>query len=241
MDGWSSVTQNGHRGQNRVLYTHDKHLHRRVPCTLWNRDHDRPGSCNGPVLRHAWRVRLLCLHSWRLRRYRWRVWRRLPGHRWHALLICYSTHNTQHDMYAVQPAAWQSFDDRGCDYAANIDHAYRLCSVWIAKYGEDMVIYRLTTGDPIKWVRVTADEVSTMATESVWSPLIIDSWTNNPTTTASPSPPSLGVLVSNPPTIGTIWATVTSMTISPPKTTTAAAISATLASMGTVADAGIPL
>jgi hypothetical protein len=70
-------------------------------------------------------------------------------------------------MYAVQPAAWSNFDEHGCDYAANIDHAYRLCSVWLAKYGEDMVIYRLTTGDPIKWVRVTADEVSTMATQSV--------------------------------------------------------------------------
>ena len=69
-------------------------------------------------------------------------------------------------MYAVQPANWGKFDGHGCDYAANIYHAYRLCSVWLAKYGEDMIIYRLTTGDPIAWVRVTADEVSTMATQA---------------------------------------------------------------------------
>ena len=61
-------------------------------------------------------------------------------------------------MFAVQPVAWGKFDERGADYASSIDHAYRLCSVWLAKYGEDMMIYRLTSGDPIAWVRVYADE-----------------------------------------------------------------------------------
>ena len=28
-------------------------------------------------------------------------------------------------MFAVQPAAWGKFDERGCDYASNMDHAYR--------------------------------------------------------------------------------------------------------------------
>ena len=63
---------------------------------------------------------------------------------------------------AVQPKAWGTFDPHGCDWASNMDHAYRLCSVWLAKYGEEMIIYRLTSGDPIAWVRVTPDNVSSM-------------------------------------------------------------------------------
>jgi hypothetical protein len=43
-----------------------------------------------------------------------------------------------------------------------MDHAYRLCSVWLAQHGEEMMIYRLTSGDPIAWVRVTPDNVSSM-------------------------------------------------------------------------------
>ena len=68
-------------------------------------------------------------------------------------------------MFAVQPVAWGKFDERGADYASNIDHAYRLCSVWLAKYGEDMMIYRITSGDPIAWVRVYADEGVEAVTE----------------------------------------------------------------------------
>ena len=64
---------------------------------------------------------------------------------------------------AVQPKAWGTFDQHGCDWAANMDHAYRLCSVWLAKYGEDMVIWKCPAkGEPMAWVSVTPDNVSSM-------------------------------------------------------------------------------
>ena len=62
-------------------------------------------------------------------------------------------------MFAVQPAAWGKFDERGADYTPTIAGAYRIASVWRAKYlGEDMMIWKMTSGNPIPWVRVYADE-----------------------------------------------------------------------------------
>tara|TARA_B100000085_G_scaffold37349_1_gene30594 strand:- start:405 stop:641 length:237 start_codon:yes stop_codon:yes gene_type:complete len=63
-------------------------------------------------------------------------------------------------MFAVQPAAWSNFDEHGCDYAISISHAYRLCGIWQER-GEaqgDMMVWRLTSGHPIPWVRVYEDE-----------------------------------------------------------------------------------
>tara|TARA_A200000113_G_scaffold143826_1_gene129257 strand:- start:13 stop:246 length:234 start_codon:yes stop_codon:yes gene_type:complete len=63
-------------------------------------------------------------------------------------------------MFAVQPANWSKFDEHGCDYAISISHAYRLCGIW-QEQGEaqgDMMIWRLTSGHPVKWVRVYEDE-----------------------------------------------------------------------------------
>ena len=63
-------------------------------------------------------------------------------------------------MFAVQPANWSKFDEHGCDYAISITHAYRLCGIW-QEQGEaqgDMMIWRLTSGHPVKWVRVYEDE-----------------------------------------------------------------------------------
>jgi len=57
--------------------------------------------------------------------------------------------------FAVQPAAFGSFDEWGCDWATDIDHAYRLA----AALGEDAVIWRCPAkGNPIPWVSVKADE-----------------------------------------------------------------------------------
>lgn len=62
-------------------------------------------------------------------------------------------------MFAVQPVAWGKFDERGADYTPTIAGAYRIASIWRAKYlGEDMMIWKMTSGDPIAWVRVYADE-----------------------------------------------------------------------------------
>ncbi len=61
--------------------------------------------------------------------------------------------------FAVQPNAWGCFDEAGADYAINISHAYELCRQWrLGGEDGDMMIWRLTAGDPIRWVRVYADE-----------------------------------------------------------------------------------
>ena len=66
-------------------------------------------------------------------------------------------------MYAVQPAAWGKFDERGADYSPTINGAYRIASVWLAQYtGEDMVIWKVSGKAPMPWVRVTTDNVSSM-------------------------------------------------------------------------------
>ena len=71
---------------------------------------------------------------------------------------------TRDYSFAVQPKAWGRFDPHGCDWAANMDHAYRLCSVWLAKYDcDDMVIWKVpASGKAMAWMTVTPDNVSTM-------------------------------------------------------------------------------
>ena len=53
--------------------------------------------------------------------------------------------------FAVQPATWSNFDEHGCDWATDINHAYRLAKAW----GEDCIIWRIPNsgGAPMKWVR----------------------------------------------------------------------------------------
>ena len=57
--------------------------------------------------------------------------------------------------FAVQPADWSDFDPIGCDYADNMNAAYRLA----ADLGEDAMIWKLGTVAAMRWVRVTPDEV----------------------------------------------------------------------------------
>jgi hypothetical protein len=47
--------------------------------------------------------------------------------------------------FAVQPSSWSQFDSHGCDWAIDIDHAYRIAKAW----GEDCII----CGEPIAWVK----------------------------------------------------------------------------------------
>lgn len=50
--------------------------------------------------------------------------------------------------FAVQPRAWTNFDERGCEWATDINHAYRLAKLW----GEDATIWRVPhTGDAYRW------------------------------------------------------------------------------------------
>jgi hypothetical protein len=59
-------------------------------------------------------------------------------------------------MFAVQPVSFGTFDEYGADYTPTISGAYRIAK---ARQDEgDLMIFRLTTGQPIPWVRVYADE-----------------------------------------------------------------------------------
>ncbi len=56
--------------------------------------------------------------------------------------------------FAVQPSAWGNFDPHGCDWATDINHAYRLAKAW----GEECMIWRVpSSGSPIRWVRSDAN------------------------------------------------------------------------------------
>jgi hypothetical protein len=62
--------------------------------------------------------------------------------------------------FAVQPAAFASFDEWGCMWATDIDHAYRLARQE-ATSGEDQVIWRCAPqGNPIKWVTVAGEGIA---------------------------------------------------------------------------------
>ena len=54
--------------------------------------------------------------------------------------------------FAVQPASFARFDEWGCEWATDINHAYRLA----ATFGEDAVIWRCPNsgGNPMAWVTV---------------------------------------------------------------------------------------
>lgn len=72
--------------------------------------------------------------------------------------------------FAVQPADWANFDQHGAEYATSIDHAYKICQQHIED--GDMMIWRMTQGNPIKWVRVYADESIDAVTDQHLSHLI---------------------------------------------------------------------
>ena len=39
--------------------------------------------------------------------------------------------------FAVQPSAWSNFDPHGCDWATDMNHAYRIAQAW----GEECMIW----------------------------------------------------------------------------------------------------
>ena len=59
--------------------------------------------------------------------------------------------------WAVQPASWFNFDPDGVVYCADINTAYRVAQDQ-TRFGDQM-IWRLTSGTPLRWVRVTVGEV----------------------------------------------------------------------------------
>ena len=65
---------------------------------------------------------------------------------------------------AVQPKAFGTFDEWGCEWATDMAHAYRLA----AALGEDAVIWKCPTkGNPMPWVTVKADEAGIEAIASL--------------------------------------------------------------------------
>ena len=68
-----------------------------------------------------------------------------------------STNNTKHMTFAVQPTSFGTFDEHGADYAINIAHAYRIAAIRQAEGEGDQMVWRITNGEPIAWVRVYDD------------------------------------------------------------------------------------
>jgi hypothetical protein len=55
--------------------------------------------------------------------------------------------------FAVQPSSWVKFDERGCDWATDINNAYNIARIWKEQYGEDCTIWRVPFGgQPMAWV-----------------------------------------------------------------------------------------
>ena len=55
--------------------------------------------------------------------------------------------------FAVQPRAWTTFDEWGCEWATDINHAYRLAQA----FGEQCTIWRVPhTGDAYAWANADA-------------------------------------------------------------------------------------
>ena len=55
---------------------------------------------------------------------------------------------------AVQPSAWGKFDPHGCDWATDMNHAFRIAQVW----GEECMIWMCPpNGAPIRWCRTDSN------------------------------------------------------------------------------------
>lgn len=63
-------------------------------------------------------------------------------------------------VFAVLPSSFVSFDEHGCHWATDIDHAYRLARR-AAESGEDQVIWRVPfDGNPYKWATVAGEMIT---------------------------------------------------------------------------------
>ena len=61
-------------------------------------------------------------------------------------------------MFAVQPTSFGTFDEWGADYTPTIAGAYRIAAIRQQEREGDQMIWLLTSGQPIPWVRVYANE-----------------------------------------------------------------------------------
>ena len=71
-------------------------------------------------------------------------------------------------MFAVQPTSFGTFDEHGADYTPTIAGAYRIAAIRQQEQEGDQMIWRLTSGQPIPWVRVYEDEtIDSVTTEAL--------------------------------------------------------------------------
>ena len=71
-------------------------------------------------------------------------------------------------MFAVQPTSFGTFDEWGADYTPTIAGAYRIAAIRQQEREGDQMIWRLTEGNPIPWVRVYENEnVSSVTTQEL--------------------------------------------------------------------------
>lgn len=71
-------------------------------------------------------------------------------------------------MFAVQPTSFGKFDEHGADYSVSISHAYRIAALRQAEGEGDQMIWKLTSGNPIPWVRVyEGDDISSVTKQEL--------------------------------------------------------------------------
>lgn len=59
--------------------------------------------------------------------------------------------------FAVLPSSFGSFDDHAAEFFSDLDTARDVAFDWsAAEAGDKMMIWRLTSGNPIKWMEVVA-------------------------------------------------------------------------------------
>ena len=71
-------------------------------------------------------------------------------------------------MFAVQPTSFGTFDEHGADYTPTIAGAYRIAAIRQQECEGDQMIWRLTSGQPIAWVRVyEGEDISSVTTQEL--------------------------------------------------------------------------
>jgi len=71
-------------------------------------------------------------------------------------------------MFAVQPTSFVTFDQWGCDYTPTIAGAYRIAAIRQQDGEGDQMIWKLTSGEPVAWVRVyDGEDISSVTTQEL--------------------------------------------------------------------------
>jgi hypothetical protein len=71
-------------------------------------------------------------------------------------------------MFAVQPTSFVTFDQYGADYAPTIAGAYRIAAIRQQEQEGDQMIWKITSGEPIAWVRVyEGEDISSVTTQEL--------------------------------------------------------------------------